>query len=306
MSLLSQQREPNFIIAGSGLSGTSWLTACLLHHPEVYLPAEMRPEPHFFYKSQEYEKGYSYYLQRYFDNVPDHAIAIGERSSSYIFGETVPERMAQVLPNIKILVMLRNPIERAYSNWRFTVQSGLETESFERALALEKQRFESERNLFWREVQPFAYRGRSEYGEQIERLMAFYPKEQVLILNSDHVKKDEPGTLNRICQFLGIDPNFDFPKPGTFPTSSVRSKRLQKLLRNVYGRQFDQAIENTRATTPEPSARKWGFDWLLNYNLTDRHPILKDRTRQQLQKQLEESNRRLAPFIDWDPLVWTS
>ena len=135
-------RPPNFIIAGSGESGTSWLMASLQQHPEVYIQQQMRPEPHYYYKSQEYNKGFSYYLERYFRNVPDTAVAIGERSSSYIFGTSVFERMKADLPDIKLIVMLRDPIGRAYSNWRFTVQSGLETESFEQAIKLEDKRIQ--------------------------------------------------------------------------------------------------------------------------------------------------------------------
>ena len=75
--------KPNFIIGGTAASGTSYLSATLVQHPQIYLPQEMRPEPHFFYKSWEYEKGLNYYFSKWFQNVPDKKIAIGERSSSY-------------------------------------------------------------------------------------------------------------------------------------------------------------------------------------------------------------------------------
>lgn len=300
-----RQRPPNFIIAGAGESGTSWLSACLASHPQVYMPKEMRPEPHFFYKTQEFNKGFNYYLNRFFDAVPDSALAVGERSSSYIFSPLAIERMAMDLPDAKIIVMLREPVMRAYSNWRFTVQSGLEVESFERAIALEAKRIREETSPFWREIQPYAYLGRSQYGEQIENLLQAYSANQVLILNSDQVKQDEPGSLVRVCRFLGIDERFSFPTPGTFPTSSVRNRRLQSWLRGIYQRDFDLAIENTRREQPDPAVRKPFIDWILKQNLTQKHPQLSPKTRRKLLEYFEDSNKRLAPYIDWDPLQWS-
>jgi hypothetical protein len=297
-------RSPNFLIAGAGESGTSWLSACLMAHPEIYLPPNMRPEPHFFYKQAEYAQGWDYYLERYFAQVPESSVAVGERSSSYIFSPQAIARMVEALPTAKIIVMLREPVERAYSNWRFTVQSGLEVESFERSIALEPRRIAAETNPLWREIQPYAYLGRSRYGEQIECLMAHYPASQVLLLNADRVKQDEPEALARVCRFLGVSDTIVFPTPGTFPTASVRSRRLQRLLRGVYGRTFDAAIENTRLAIPNSDARKPGWDWLLKANLTSRHPTLHPATRARLQHYFADSNQRLAPFIDWDPQHW--
>ena len=297
--------RPNFLIAGAGESGTSWLYACLLQHPQVYMPKEMRPEPHFFYKQVEYDKGLDYYLERYFNDVPSSANAIGERSSSYIFGETVAPRIHEVFPDMKFIIMLREPVERAYSNWRFTVQSGLEWRSFESAIAAESARIRNEKNLFWREIKPYAYLARSEYGPQIRTFFDIFPAKNILILNSDLVKKDEAEALRQVCRFLEVDEIQNYQAPGTFPTSSVRSKILQFGLRRYFGREFDRLIESSRlknASTLEVA--KNPFLSLLRLNQTQAHPKLDPETKKRLEKHFAESNRILKPYISWDPENW--
>ncbi|MCP3902004.1 MAG: sulfotransferase [Planctomycetes bacterium] len=296
------RRDPNFLIVGAGESGTSWLTACLLQHPQIFMPASLRPEPHFFFKTAEYEKGYDHYLDRYFAAVPDTAAAVGERSSSYMFGEQCIPRIHERLPDARLIVMLREPVARAYSNWRFTVQSGLETQGFARAVALEADRLRREKDPFWREVQPFAYLARSRYGEQLRLLREHFAADQLLVLNSDWVKRHEPEALRRVCAFLDVDPDAPFGDPGTFPTSSVRSRRLQKLLRRLHGPDFDRAIERTRQADAG-RGRGWR-DRLLRANLTMNHPKLDERVRAELTDYLADSNRELAEHVDWDPFRW--
>lgn len=304
MTAPRSSRPPNFLIIGSGESGTSWLYAALSQHPQVYLPEEMRPEPHFFFKSWEYERGFDHYVDRWFDSVPDTALAVGERSSSYIFGPQVPERISAHLPGVRMILMLREPVDRALSNWRFSVESGLEPLSFSRAVQREDRRLETLDDPKLREIQPHAYLARSRYGEQVVRFLRYFDREQLLILNSDLVKRDEKAAWNQVTAFLGIDPNAPFRSPGSFPTSTVRSRRLQIWLRRSYGREFDHAIENTRSTSRASTAGRPLRDVLLRANLTTRHPELERGLRRELTRSFASSNSQLAPHIDWDPQRW--
>ena len=132
--------KPNFIIGGTSAGGTSFLTAAIIQHPDIYISKRMRPEPHYFYKSWEYQKGFQYYLDTWFSEYLGQK-AIGERSSSYIFGgEEVAEKIYKDLPDIKLIFIFRNPVERTWANYRVTVIQGLEELSFEDALKNEKQR----------------------------------------------------------------------------------------------------------------------------------------------------------------------
>ena len=159
------RRDPNFIIGGTAAGGTSFLTAMLVQHPQVYLPKEMRPEPHYFYKSWEYSKGLDYYLERWFSHVPNDSIAIGERSSSYLFGgREVARKIVAIYPKMKFIFTLRNPIERTWANYRYTVLQGLEDLPFEEALAGEERRIKEQTGI-WAEIQPYNYTGRGFYGK---------------------------------------------------------------------------------------------------------------------------------------------
>jgi hypothetical protein len=304
---MTTQRNPNFLIAGAGESGTSWLYASLLQHTQVYMPKEMRPEPHFFYKEWEFEKGLPYYLEKYFANVPKSALAVGERSSSYIFGENVAERIYTAFPDIKIIIMLREPVERAYSNWRFTVQSGLEWRSFESAIRVEDRRIRNEKNPFWKQIKPYAYLARSQYGEQIKKFFEVFPAKNILVMNSDTVKKNESLSLQQVCNFLGIDELKDYQAPGTFPTSSVQSKIVQYGLRKYFGGRFDHLIEQTRIKDAKPELfYNRPFQFLLKLNQTHKHPKLSPRTKTELEKFFSASNNQLSQYVDWDPSNWHS
>ena len=119
----------------------------------------MRPEPHFFYKSWEFKKGIEYYRTKWFSNVSLNQTAIGERSSSYLFGsKDVAKKIFTFYPNMRFIFVLRNPIERTWANYRYTVLEGLETNSFEKVLLNEKKRIKQQR--MWSEIQPFNYTGR--------------------------------------------------------------------------------------------------------------------------------------------------
>ena len=149
-----KQTHPNFIVGGTAAGGTSFLTSILVQHPQIYLPKEMRPEPHFFYKSWEFEKGINYYLKRWFWNVPSSSVAIGERSSSYLFGgEAVANKIFHAYPDMRFVFTLRNPIERTWANYRYKVLQGLEDLPFEDALKNEILRISQQEGI-WAEIQP--------------------------------------------------------------------------------------------------------------------------------------------------------
>ena len=105
---------PNFIILGSQKAGTTSLYQVLKQHPEIFMPA--KKELNFFFHKAEYAKGQNYY-QRYFKNAPVNARAIGEASPGYICHPETPKRIHRLLPNAKLIVTVREPISRAYSQY---------------------------------------------------------------------------------------------------------------------------------------------------------------------------------------------
>lgn len=198
---------PNFLIIGAARCGTTSLYDSLNEHPNIYLPEHKRPEPHFFLKSYEYNKGLKYYSSKYFSKWRNEK-AIGEASTSYIYQSYVPERIHNHIPDVKMIALLRNPVDRAYSNYWVSVHNGLEDLSFENALESEKTRIHSEKSTFWKAIQPYAYMNRGFYYQQLSRYFRYFKKEQLLIIIFEDFIYEPAPVLKMVFQFLEVDDNF--------------------------------------------------------------------------------------------------
>ncbi len=238
--------KPNFLICGAAASGTSFLSVGMMNHPEIYLPKKMRPEPHYFYKSWEYKKPFSYYIDTYFKDVK-HEKAIGERSSSYMFGSKVAERIYNHLPNVKLIFMLRNPIERAWGNYRYTVLEGLEELSFLETLEREEERIKSQTEI-WAEIQPYNYTGRGMYFKMLSEFLRYFPKAQLLMLKSETFGKNLQKDYKHVFRFLDVNENYTVAMPPSFTSLSVKDRKLQVKLRKYFQSRFDLFVEATRKT----------------------------------------------------------
>lgn len=201
---------PNFLIVGAARSGTTTLYSHLKDHPDVYLPANKRPEPHFFLKTAEFAQGIAYYEQRFFSGWRNQR-AVGEASTSYLFGRDVPKRIRSNLPDIKLICILRDPVERAFSSYWHTVKSGLETLSFEQAILREAARKNEMAGTALEEIAPFAYAERGLYHRQLSRWLSEFPRSQMKIVIFDDFVADPTGILREIARFLGVSPD-DLPK----------------------------------------------------------------------------------------------
>lgn len=236
---------PNFIIGGTSAGGTSFLTSILLQHKNIYLPKKMRPEPHFFYYTHKYKNGINWYESEWFSEYSGQK-AVGERSSSYLYQELSAKRIKQHLPNIKLIFILRNPIERAWANYRYTVLSGLEELNFEDALNFEHERIQKEEGI-WAEVQPHDYTGRSFYGKQIEVYLKLFSWEQILIISSEKLKNDTQNQINKITDFLDIEKLYNYQTPPCFTSLSVVDPYIQVQCRKYLGAdKFNLIVEAIR------------------------------------------------------------
>lgn len=120
---------PNFLGIGASRSGSTWLDKQLRTHPDIYMPIK-RKEVSFF--NVYYELGITWY-EGFFPGISEASAfkAIGEFSPGYLSDESVPERIKESLGEIKLLAILRNPADRAYSQWKLRVQKRAENRSFE-------------------------------------------------------------------------------------------------------------------------------------------------------------------------------
>lgn len=235
---------PNFLIAGGVASGTSFLSAALAQHPEIYLPRVQRPEPNFFHYSWKYEQGIEWYQYTFFADV-GQAVAVGERSSLLLHSDVAPQRIARDLPGIKLIFCLRNPVDRTWAHYRFTALEGLEPLGFDEALSLEKKRIANAVGR-WREVQPHAYVSRSRYVAPLARYLELFGTEQILLLKSEELNSDPVRCLGSVCAFLGIGPLAHFALPPNYTSPSVVDPTIQVELRRYFGDKFSLIIECLR------------------------------------------------------------
>jgi hypothetical protein len=206
---------PDFLIVGTQRGGTTSLYKYLVRHPAVR-PA-LTKELRFF--DLNYRRGVSWYRSRFpsarhRDLVRRRRgidILTGESSPDYMFNPHVPSRVASLLPHVKLIVLLRNPVDRAYSHYWHQVHRGFEQLPFDEAVAREPERLagELERVLsddryvsFARHHHSYLTRGR--YAEQLEWWLAHFARGQVLIERSEDFFSDPGASFRGVVRFLGL------------------------------------------------------------------------------------------------------
>jgi hypothetical protein len=206
--------KPKFIIIGAQKAGTTSLYHLLCQHPRVK-PARKK-ELHYF--DTNYHRGQRWYEAMFPFAVPflNHRFGglkkiTGEASPYYMFHPRAISRLARTLPDAKLIVLLRNPVERAYSHYHHETKNKNEILSFEEALAKEKDRVRSEAEKLLQDRQyrslkhrRFSYLSRGIYADQLEVVFRFFARKQVLILKSRDYLTNPEQVLRQACSFLGI------------------------------------------------------------------------------------------------------
>lgn len=190
----------SFLIGGTQKGGTSALDSYLRLHPEIGMAKEK--EVHFFDNERQFEHeepDYSGYHAN-FASVSSRSV-IGEATPIYMYWYAAPRRVWEYSPAMKWILVLRNPIERAYSHWNMERSRGAESLPFLDALQRERERC---REALPEQHRVYSYADRGFYTEQIRRLWHFFPAGQTLILKSEELQESPDATLNRVCAFLGI------------------------------------------------------------------------------------------------------
>jgi len=228
---------PNFLIVGAARSGTSTLYHYLQSHRQIHLRPSKRPEPHFFFKESEYVKGLRYYEETWFPK-ESRCEAVGEASTSYLFGPAVPARIAEALPGARLIALLRNPIDRAFSSYWHSVRSGVETLDFVAAIDQEAERTEAIEGTALGELKPYSYVARGFYYAQFIKSR----KHQLLSRNETKVivnLREEPARLlRRVYRHLGVaeelPSRMDIVENRSVPDGAVLDPSLRRRLIQVY------------------------------------------------------------------------
>ena len=216
---------PDFLIIGAQKAGTTSLYHYLDKHPQIR--TALAKEVHFFdYNYGLGENWYRAHFPTYLEKWRG-AFKTGEASPYYLFYPHAPLRVKQILPHVQLIVLLRNPIERAYSHYQHQVRLGLEELPFEEALEQEPTRLLGEfENIILDDeyysfnYQNYSYLARGMYADQLERWFRLFPREQFLILPSDEFYAYTAGAYARVQEFLHVPkhmpPSFEVANDGTY------------------------------------------------------------------------------------------
>jgi hypothetical protein len=261
---------PSFLIVGAARCGTTSMFDALSQHPAVFNGAVLPWTKEVHYFDLNYHRGLAWYRSHF----PLRAYAgLAARPSSvapqafestpyYMFHPLCAERIARDLPGVRLLVLVRDPVERAYSAYTNRVASGCETEPFERALELEDARLagESERMVsdpayISHSHRHYAYRTRGQYADQLARLEKVFGRERIYVVDSGDFFTDPRPVYDRVLEFLGL-PHCGYPAFGRHnarPRSSSMPSTVRAALEEHY-RPYDERL--TPWLGREPSWRR--------------------------------------------------
>ncbi|MBV2362035.1 sulfotransferase domain-containing protein [Streptomonospora nanhaiensis] len=205
---------PTFLIVGAQRCGTTSLFRALTQHPQVMGPV-LRKGVHYF--DTQYARGLDFYRGHFPPRLFTRPcrgrprVEVGESSPYYLFHPLAAERLARDLPGVKVIVMLRDPVERAYSAHSHELARGFETEPFERALELEEERLRGEEDRLRRDPtayshshQHHAYLARGRYAEQLRRLEKAVGRDRMHVIDSEAFFTAPAATFAAVEHFLGI------------------------------------------------------------------------------------------------------
>ena len=200
-------RLPDFVIAGAPRSGTTWLTTALDRHPDIWMAWPLQPEPKFFLVDELYACGIAEYSRRWFADAPE-GVRAGEKSTNYLESPVAAERMAAHLPDVRLVFVLRDPVERAISNYRWSVSNGMEDADLATAIALEDER-EKTLEPRLRYARPHAYVSRGRYADLLRPWLDQFPREQVAVVRFEDLVSDPAVTVAALHEHLGVQPRAD-------------------------------------------------------------------------------------------------
>lgn len=235
LALPIARKSPSFLIIGAQKGGTTSLYDYLIQHPGII--SAFRKEIHFFDKN--YDKGMNWY-NSFFPILEKEGIT-GEASPFYLYHKLVPQRIKNDLDEIKLIILLRDPVQRAFSHYKMEKRRGIEKLSFLKALEAEEARLEEgreslENGLYSYNHQYFSYLDRGKYAEQIQRWFELFGRDNILILNSESFFNNPGTSYNEVLEFLGLAKydNVLFKPLNTDSSKKKISTEAETYLRNYF------------------------------------------------------------------------
>lgn len=229
----------HFFVIGAQRSATTYLCHMLDQHPDITMARPLRPEPKYFLR-EPYHFDIAAYRKEFFPGAVTHWL--GEKSTSYIEHPRAAKRIAAALPDARILCLLRDPVERAISNYRFSVANGLESLSLQEALDIEDTRVAGS-TTGGPSVSPFAYVGRGHYARFLDNWQLHFPREHIFLLTTEQTVGGD-ASLRTLFSRLGI--RVDVPLKGLGQAVNDSYKLADDVPHAVRKRLSDQFAASNR------------------------------------------------------------
>ncbi|MCM1981521.1 sulfotransferase family protein [Lyngbya confervoides] len=292
---------PNFLVIGAEKAGTTSLDYYLQQHPEIFMSAIKEPRyfaPEFYTTyfhgprvGQRSQPMTQADYEALFAGVTTQPL-VGETSPQYLYFSACAPRIAQCLPEVKLLAVLRNPAERAFSAYAYQQRCGYDLEhSFEAALALEADRIQA----LWRPV--WHYRALGFYFRQLIPYYQLFPRDRIRVFLYDDLQQDAVQFSQSVYAFLGVDPSF-IPD---IAAKNVSGRPKSRLLHNVLFRDNGIKTWAKRLIPRRAGSALAGF--LKRQNLGEK-PILSGQTRRELIQAYRSDILQLQDLIERDLSAW--
>ncbi len=267
------KRLPDYIIAGAMRCGTTALNSYLRDHPDIAVSSAK--EVHYF--DAKYDLGLDWYREQFPDSAG--AVAVGEATPNYIFRSEALDRIQQTLPDVKLLIMLRNPMDRAYSHyWHDRARAKID-EGFAEVV---------DRELGGEDIGPAAYVARGRYGEQIESVLARFDRSAVHVETFDDLVAKPGEVYASVCRFIGVDDTYRPANLGqpVNPFLEFRSLRLREWARRL----------------PKRAESLVGR---FNRRTSSGYPPMDPAVRGRLKNVFDEANAKLEILLGWQSPDWS-
>ncbi|HLO47453.1 MAG TPA: tetratricopeptide repeat protein [Kamptonema sp.] len=239
---LEPVRFPNFIIIGSQRCGTTSLYSYLANHPQILSP--IKKEIDFW--SWHFNRGIDWYLSHFPPLPQGQNFLTGEASPSYLDYPEAGKRLFSLFPNVKLILLLRNPVDRAISQYYRWLSLNWEHRSFEEAIADEIERLNNNPDRIVGE-EPGNYLSRGRYVEFIQKWLDFFPREQLLIVKSEDFYGDTAAVMKQVWDFLGLREHYltDYTNsnPGIYSPVNDSMRRWLSDYFRPYNQQLEDFLE---------------------------------------------------------------
>lgn len=292
--------KPNTFLIGVQKAATTSVFNWLGEHPEICAPLAMK-DLEFFTRASFYEEKGVDFLLKHYKNCNRHQKIKIQGSVHYIFFEDALKRIKSFNPEAKFILILRQPVERAISGYKYAIKFNYENLSFKDAVEKEAQRIQSE-DL--RIISECTYVSHGYYAYQIKRFLKYFEKSQLKILLYEDVKDSPEKITKELYEFLGVDPEFKPKFKAHNKTGSLKSKRLQKfffgdhLIKKILVRMISSIISEEQV-----AKLRWKLIHINTSNKEDKYEISQDLINR-LSANFEADITELEKLIDRDLSHW--